>query len=445
MKRLSLLLPALFVAPPLAAAQLPHAPAFDITGGHRELFAQFVSVVGDVDADGGADVAVYSVREGSPNGIVRVYSGLDGALLRAYPTVMNHPLLGQPLAGLGDLDGDGHAELIVGDKEDQGSGDNSGVARVYSGASGAEILKFSGDRRGDGFGGAVACAGDVNGDGVPDIVVGTIRSAGRGPEYARVFSGADGSVLHTLEAELERRPQFKLFGQSVAGIGDVNADGFDDLAVGAYVDGVAFLDPGFPPFVPPFWSDDHSGSVRIYSGIDGALLRTLYGEREYLGFGYSVSGLGDLDGDGHADLAAGTINLDDPSLPGYARVFSGGDGSVLDSFLDSDLHTHQFVGVAPAGDLDGDGRPELLASSRSAVRVFSGDGSQRFEFSAGGPTTLLYRAHGGADMDGDRVPDFVIACSQAFFGGGFVRVFHSRARGTGIQARPQGPLPLDAR
>lgn len=438
MKRLPLLLPALFVAPPLAAAQLPHAPAFDITGGQRELFAQFVSVVGDVDADGGADIAVYSIREDLPNGIARVYSGSDGALLRTYPIVMNHPFLGHPLAGLGDLDGDGHAELILGDS-------SRSVARVYSGAGGGELFKFSGDQAQDGFGAAVASAGEVNGDGVQDIVVGTLRTTGPGQEYARVFSGADGSVLHTLRCDRSRWPQYKLFGQSVAGIGDLDADGFDDIAVGASSDGVAFLNPGFPPFVPPFWSDDRSGSVRVFSGADGAPLRTLYGEREFLGFGYSVSGLGDLDGDGHADLAAGTINIDDPSLPGYARVFSGGDGSVLHSFLDSDLHTHQFVGVAPAGDLDGDGRPELLASSRSGVHVFSGDGSQRFEFTAGGPTTYLYRAHGGADLDGDRVPDFVIACSQAFFGGGFVRVFHSRVRGTAIQTEARGPMAPDAR
>ena len=405
------------------SAQLPHEPEFDLLGAPTELFGGFVSIVGDVDGDDLADVAVCA--SGPTEDVIRLYSGRDGRFLRALPpfSPVSTNVLGHVVEGLGDLDGDGRAELVVGDGA-------SSAARVESGANGKTLFRFRG-KPGDGFGTAVANAGDVNADGVTDVVVGALHPFGNGREYVSVFSGRDGSRIRTLRAHAPGRTRgSERFGASVAGAGDVNRDGFDDIAVGAPLGGTYVFVPGFPPFVPPHWESDRSGSVRVFSGADGALLLTVTGDRERLGLGYSVAGVGDVDGDGHADLAAGTSNAEDPG-PGYARVISGRDGSTLHTWLEAEPLFQQFVSVAAAGDLDGDGRPDVLVGTRQgnggSAFVFSGrTGVEQLRFSGGHPLTGAFAVGGGGDMNRDGIMDFAVAVPELLVGAGFVRVFHSK-------------------
>ncbi|XOV77214.1 MAG: integrin alpha [Phycisphaerales bacterium] len=199
---------------------------------------------------------------------------------------------------------------------DDNNGSGSGSARVFSGADGSVFFTFDGDAADDQFGWSVSGAGDVNGDGFDDFIVGAPFGSTNGivSGSARVFSGNDGSILYTFYGDSVE----DAFGYSVSGAGDVNGDGFDDLVVGAYFEST---------------NGTASGSARVLSGADGSILYTFYGDSAGGWFGFSVSGAGDVDGDGFDDFIVGAPFDDNSAInSGSARVFSGADGSVLFAF-----------------------------------------------------------------------------------------------------------------
>ena len=123
---------------------------------------------------------------------------------------------------------------------------------------------------------------------------------GSGSGSARVFSGVDGSVLYTFEGDSTD----ERFGSSVSGAGDVNGDGVADLIVGA-----------------PFDRDNgvFSGNVRVFSGVDGSIIYSFDGDAAFEQFGQSVSGVGDVNGDGVADFLVSAFN--GFTNDGFARLF----------------------------------------------------------------------------------------------------------------------------
>jgi len=165
-------------------------------------------------------------------GSAYVYSGLDGSILYQWEGAAGGDSFGKSVSGAGDVNGDGFADLIVGaNGEDPAGFLKSGSAYVYSGVDGSILYQWAGEVPGDQFGYAVSGAGDVNGDGIADLIVGALNAdpggrAGAGSVY--VYSGADGSVLFRFNGERQQEQ----FGISVAGAGDVNGDGFDDLVLG---------------------------------------------------------------------------------------------------------------------------------------------------------------------------------------------------------------------
>ena len=126
--------------------------------------------------------------------------------------------------------------------------------------------------------------GDVNNDGIDDFIVGARRGDNGGS--ARVLSGSDGTALYTFGGDNAEDQ----FGFSVSGAGDVNNDDIDDFIVGARFDDN---------------NGSASGSARVLSGSDGAVLYTFNGDNAEDQFGFSVSGAGDLNNDGYADLIVG--------------------------------------------------------------------------------------------------------------------------------------------
>src|SRR4029077_7614060 len=136
---------------------------------------------------------------------------------------------GCSVAGAGDLNGDGRADLVVGAYGADSNGLDSGSVRVFSGQSGAQLFAFNGTLPGDWFGFSVHRAGDVNNDGVPDIVVGAPASD-FGGDYAgavRAISGANGATLFTVAGTgggFGGAPG-DLLGYAVSSVGDVNNDG----------------------------------------------------------------------------------------------------------------------------------------------------------------------------------------------------------------------------
>ena len=362
-----------------------------------DFFGWSVSGAGDVNGDGFADLIVGAYKSdnnGTDSGSARVLSGIDGSVLYDFDGDSSSDLFGFSVSGAGDVNGDGFADLIVGA---HGDNSNRGSAQVFSGIDGSILYTFDGDSALDQLGRSVSGAGDVNGDGFADLIVGAPLDDNNGSRSgsARVFSGVDGSVLYNFDGDSAD----DWFGRSVSGAGDVNGDGFDDFVVGA-----------------PFDDDNgqDSGRARVFSGIDGSVLYNLDGNSTGDSLGGSVSGAGDVNGDGFDDLIV-------DSGGGTVRVFSGVDSSVL----------YNFAGTtySRAGDVNGDGFADLFVGASGTVQVFSGiDGSVLYTIDADSVSTSLSSV---GDANGDGVDDVVVGVlGGGANNGGYARLFVSQISAT---------------
>ena len=369
-------------------------------------FGWLVSGAGDVNGDGIPDLIVGAYLDdnnGTDSGSARVFSGADGSVLYTFNGDSPGDWFGISVSGAGDVDGDGFADLIVGARLDDNNGDASGSARVFSGADGSVLYTFNGDSVFDVFGCSVSGAGDVNGDGYADLIVGAPGddNNGSGSGSARVFSGFDGSVLYTFLGD----SALDTLGLRVSGAGDVDGDGFADLIVGA-------------PFDDN--NGNRSGTARVFSGIDGSILYSFVGDDPEDWLGTGVSGAGDVDGDGFADLIVGAFrDGTNGTDSGSARVFSGFDGSILYTF-DGDSPGDLFgVSVGGAGDVDGDGFADLIVGAfrddtngtdSGSARVISGrTGSVLYTlFGDSSGDWFGLSVSGVGDVDGDGYPDLIV-------------------------------------
>jgi ribosomal protein L35AE/L33A len=338
-----------------------------------DYFGISVASAGDVNGDGYADLVV-GAYNADPSGrmdagTVSVFHGSASGVLAAPTRVLEGAAAGDyfgiSVASAGDVNGDGYADLVVGAPYADPSGRmEAGTASVFHGsASGvlaapAQVLE-SVYERGQ-FGYSVASAGDVNGDGYADIVVGAniaAPSGRRNAGAASVFHGSASGVLAAPTRVLEGAAAGDGFGVSVASAGDVNGDGYADLVVGAY---------GASPS-----GRMQAGTASVFhgsaSGVLAAPTRVLEGAAAGDGFGVSVASAGDVNGDGYADLVVGAWYADPSGRmnAGTASVFHGSASGVLAAparVLEGAAAGDRFGNsVASAGDVNGDGGAYSIA------------------------------------------------------------------------------------
>ncbi|MCC7013164.1 MAG: FG-GAP repeat protein [Planctomycetes bacterium] len=367
-----------------------------------------VAVVGDIDMDGQADIAVgapYADGNGTSSGAVRVISGATGQILFTFHGAAAGDRLGESVARAGDVDGDGYGDVIAGAPlADFGGKLNCGMARVFSGRTGAVLHTWYGDEANDWFGQSVDGAGDVTGDGRADLIVGAPygkASVTSNVGEARLFNGVTGAVIRTHNA-----PQgVAVFGYSVSGAGDINQDGWDDVIVGAPQSSYVGQD---------------SGRAWVFSGKTGATLRTFDGTTSGEYFGVCVDGGGDVDNDGYPDVVIGSPFADyNGGNSGSVFVYSGRTWGLLYNFKGTASADELGRSCAWAGDVDGDGWADVVGGAKykdqtvgngGMARVWSGRTGAAL-FSVYGSVVdeqLGHAVAGGGDVNGDGLDDFVV-------------------------------------
>jgi len=335
----------------LGGASMNNTADLIITGAAVDnTFGGSVSTAGDVNADGYSDVIVgannYSLSTG------RAYIFFGGVSMNNIADVTmtgeaGNNFFGSSVSKAGDVNGDGYSDVIVGAS---GYVSNKGRSYVFFGGAAMNNISdvtMTGESAGSNFGISVSTAGDINGDGFSDIIVGT-NSFSSGPGRAFVFFG--GALMKNIpDADMTGESLSSSFGNSVSTAGDVNGDGYSDIIVGSY---------GFNATTGRVYLYDYFMKNEIIPEI------TLSGEAVSNDFGYSVSTAGDVNGDGYSDVIVGAPYYN--SNTGRAYIFLGGASmnNIADVTMTGEAVNNYFgYSVSSAGDVNGDGYSDVIVGA----------------------------------------------------------------------------------
>jgi hypothetical protein len=330
--------------------------------GADDLFGVTVACAGDVNNDSYDDLIIgaqFNDGGGLMAGRAYLYFGGE-AMDNVADLVMTGEnagdYFGHYVSTAGDVNDDGAADFIVGAVGYNGPGTGIGRAYIFYGGAFLDAtpdILMDGENDYDEFGMSVASAGDVNNDGYDDVIVGAVGYPGTSQGRAYVYLGGD-PMNNTADVVMTGSNAGDRFGERIAGAGDLNNDGYDDIIIGAN---------GYP-------SGNNRGAVYIYYGGDpmnSGQDITLFGESDNDYFGYSVERMGDVNNDGYDDIIVGAYGHAGGGIDrGRAYVYysSASNSLTIEKTFDGEVDNDVFaLAVCGAGDVNGDGYNNALISA----------------------------------------------------------------------------------
>jgi hypothetical protein len=338
------------------------------------LFGWSVAGAGDINADGFSDIIIgdpyYDGNGGLSldQGRAYVYYGSQIGL-NTTPLIIESnqdgAMLGFAVAGVGDVNNDGFADIAVGTPSYDNTFQNEGRVNVYYGSSNGvsfnnQWVKY-GEQAGASYGNSVATAGDINRDGISDMIVGAyLYDNGESDEgRAMIYYGTNSGLSSTAGWTSEGNQFSAYYGYNVGTAGDVNGDGYSDVLVSA------------------IWYDSlfsNEGRVYEYHGsAAGAAVNPSWvgnGGQDAAEFGHSFSAVGDINGDGYGDIAIGTPLFDNGQIDeGKVDLYNGSaSGLTTSSWTGEPNQENTFYGWSVAGvdDVNGDGYSDFIVGARKA-------------------------------------------------------------------------------
>lgn len=402
------------------ASSMDYAPDVTMIGeAVSNAFGVSVASIGDINGDGYSDVIAGASGYNFNSGRAYIYLGginMDSTSDVIVSGESGNNTFGNCVATAGDVNDDGYSDILVG---------ANGIQRVYlydyylKNEISPE-LTMSGESSGDNFGITVNNAGDVNGDGFDDIIVGA-DSYNSTTGKAYIFYG--GTPMNKIaDVTMTGEAVANYFGRSVSGAGDVNGDGYSDVIVGAF---------GFSSNV---------GRAYIYYGgnpMNNTADVTMTNAFGIGKFGSSVSGTGDMNGDGYADVIVGAPEYNNST--GLVNIFFGGSSmdNSYDVLIFGEISNNLFgKSVSGAGDFNGDGYGDAVVGAyaygsgtgRAYVIYGSASGINNYgDLVLNGVSTNTYFGYScscAGDVNGDGYSDIIISAVATNFFKGVVFLYY---------------------
>lgn len=372
-----------------------------------------VAGLGDLNGDGVGDYAIcatgYDSGGASNVGLLRVISGADASVIHEYIGTVSGGNIGTCVTSVGDVDGDAVPDFAFGSDE--------GYGHLYlaSGATGVFLWTLAGGTSNGDFGESIAALGDVNGDLIPDFAVGdgaydttTITGYITDSGAVWVFDGSNGSIIALLWGTIP----YDRMGESLAPLGDVNADGITDFLCGSN------------GYSSPTLSE--CGLTAVHSGANAAQLFTVTGATSYIYSPSALAGVGDINGDGFADFLVGA-QLEEPSGgldQGSVTLHSGrpaDNGLILNKWFGTENLEHLGCAVSSAGDVDEDGVDDFLFGANGSAfggraYIYSGGNGERLWISESEGWAHRYGSSvaGIGDINNDGSLEILIGSTRAW-------------------------------